>query len=462
MTEVPETENDDVVTSSQSEPDSRHDRWINSTNAALDTGTQSLPQSPILGTLDDEKTTVSTDRRNGTPCDRQDSGRQLDSMDESTQTVRQSNATRTISEQQRLNSGNNSRHRRFSNMNADPSDDYLNSPVSCKEPGTVVRKVRLLSGLFVENPKVQVAIILLIVVNAIMMGIATFDFVADHERTDRAFALVDTILLSLFTLEIALQFCYRGLRMFLDSWLCFDAVVILLSWSLASTQVIRAFRIFRAVRLVTRIGPLRELITAIGAVMPRMYAITMLLLLIFYIYSVLFTELFGEMELSQNYFGSLTQSLFTCMQLMTMEWSDIAREVMAQKTWAWAPFLSYIAITGFIVFNLIVAVVCDAVAVIDREAKYEREGPFESDANKLLEAQERIYELSRQVAAMKSQQTKLCLAVVSLTEELQNALTELERLTDPSEAEPLPSAEDRPLVCLTPIHVSTYVADDNG
>jgi Ion transport protein len=190
-----------------------------------------------------------------------------------------------------------------------------------------------------------------------------------------------------------------------------------------------------------------------------------LLLLIFYIYSVLFTELFGELELSQNYFGSLTQSLFTCMQLMTMEWSDIAREVMAQKTWAWAPFLSYIAITGFIVFNLIVAVVCDAVAVIDREAKSERDGPFESDANKLLEDQERIYELSRQVAAMKKQQTKLCKAVVGLTDELQNALTELEKYQKPpdsSESGPLPSAEDRPLVTLTPMRVPTGTVGSAG
>ena len=32
---------------------------------------------------------------------------------------------------------------------------------------------------------------------------------------------------------------------------------------------------------------------------------------------------------------------------------------MAQVWWAWIPFISFVVITGFIVFNLIVAVVCE-------------------------------------------------------------------------------------------------------
>jgi hypothetical protein len=50
-----------------------------------------------------------------------------------------------------------------------------------------------------------------------------------------------------------------------------------------------------------------------------------------------------------------------------MEWADVARECMAEIWWAWAPFVAFIMITGFIVFNLIIAVVCDAVAVIENK-----------------------------------------------------------------------------------------------
>lgn len=315
----------------------------------------------------------------------------------------------------------------LSELRTVPDDKYWNSPVSWKRPRTILRKVRLMAGRVVEHAKVQIIIIILIVINALMMGIATFDFVTDHGPTDAAFRIVDTVFLSIFTVELALQMCYRGVSLFFDAWLVFDFVIICASWSLESLQIIRAFRIFRAVRLITRIGPLRELIKAIGAVMPRMYAITLLLLLFFYIFAVLFTILFGDLELSQNYFTSLDNSLFTCMELMTMQWSDITREVMTQKSWAWMPFLSYIAITGFIVFNLIVAVVCDAVAVIDREVKAERDGPVETDASKLKEAQELIYELSGQVEVMKEQHIKMCQAMGFLTGELQRSLSMMEQ-----------------------------------
>ena len=37
---------------------------------------------------------------------------------------------------------------------------------------------------------------------------------------------------------------------------------------------------------------------------------------------------------------------------------------MAQVWWAWIPFILFVVITGFIVFNLIVAVVCEAISEI--------------------------------------------------------------------------------------------------
>jgi Ion transport protein len=168
--------------------------------------------------------------------------------------------------------------------------------------------------------------------------------------------------------------------------------------------------------------------------MPRMYAITMLLFLVFYIYAVLFTQLFGDMTLSGNYFGSLDVSLFTCMQLMTLEWADLSREIMSEKTWAWAPLLSFIMITGFIVFNLIVAVVCDAVAVTEQQFKAEREalGAEETDTDRLVFAQERISELALQVESMKVQTVAMHEVVHALAEELQTSLLLIQQLQTPA------------------------------
>mmetsp|Transcript_21689 Transcript_21689/g.45626 ORF Transcript_21689/g.45626 Transcript_21689/m.45626 type:complete len:384 (+) Transcript_21689:54-1205(+) len=230
-----------------------------------------------------------------------------------------------------------------------------------------IYKFRLRCGEIVNHPKVQHAIIVLIVVNAIMMGIATFDFVNDDPQVDQAFEITDLVFLIIFTIELGMQLAYHGYRLFMDGWLLFDFVIVVLSWSFASLQIIRAFRVFRALRIITRIETMRNLVAALFDIMPRLGAITALLMLIFYIFGVLFTQLFGDLELSGNYFTRLDYSLFSLFVMMTMEWADVARECMAEIWWAWAPFVAFIMITGFIVFNLIIAVVCDAVAVIENK-----------------------------------------------------------------------------------------------
>merc|ERR1711862_911703 len=103
------------------------------------------------------------------------------------------------------------------------------------------------------------------------------------------FNMVDNVFLLIFTIEVALQIIYRGIYSFTDGWITFDFVIILLSWSFSSVQVIRSFRIFRALRLVGRIKSLRELIEVIGDVLPKMLTIFFLLAVIFYIFMVLFT-----------------------------------------------------------------------------------------------------------------------------------------------------------------------------
>jgi hypothetical protein len=204
------------------------------------------------------------------------------------------------------------------------------------------------AGDFVNNTAVQFIVIGLIIINALMMAVATFDFVTDDPNVSKIFETIDLIFLSIFSFELALQFMYRGLTLFQDGWLVFDFVIIVLSWSFNGIQVIRSFRVFRVFRLVTRVKVLRDLVTAIMVVLPRMTAIGALLMLIFYVFSVLFVELFGELELSGNYFNTLDASLFTCFQMMTMEWADLARE--CQETLSYAPilFVCFIMITGFI------------------------------------------------------------------------------------------------------------------
>jgi len=226
--------------------------------------------------------------------------------------------------------------------------------------------IRRNCGWFVNSAPVQSFMILCIVINGIMMGIATYPFVRLDPHVSKIFKFIDLIFLIIFTIELILQTIYRGLYLFTDGWLCFDFFIIVSSWAFSKVQIIRAFRIFRALRLAGRIKPMRDVITAIASVLPKLGSVFFLLVLVFYIFAVVFTSFYKDMyrlgQTETDYFSSLDVTAFTLFQLMCMDdWSQVAREVMATHKSAWALFVVYILVSAFVFTNMLVAVICDSV-----------------------------------------------------------------------------------------------------
>jgi len=132
---------------------------------------------------------------------------------------------------------------------------------------------------------------------------------------------------------------------------------------------------------------------ALFGVMPRMFAIGLLLFLVSYIFAVMFTQLFKDMyqqdETTEDYFGRLDETFFTLFQIMTLDnWAEIAREVMITYPWAWFPFIVFVIITGFVVVNLIIAVICDAISALHEDEKAKLHGTFdENDHDETDESQ---------------------------------------------------------------------------
>ena len=308
------------------------------------------------------------------------------------------------------------------NSNGDDNDSKL--PPGTKKYLKLFRDSRIFVGSLVNNVWVQLFIIILIVINAMMMGLATLTVVTSNPSTEKLFHRIDQAFLVVFTIEVLMQLYYFGFALFHDGWLVFDFVIVSISWAFESLQVIRSFRIFRAFRLVTRLKPLRDLVLALGKVMPRLYAIFVLLIIIFYIFAVLFTELFSDMVLSADYFTSLDKSMFTCMQFMTLEWGDVTREVMEQKSWSWFPIVTFVTICGFIVFNLFVAVVVEAVGSTEETIR-ELDGlEDDSPEAKLEEAEERIDLLQSHIDNMMTEQETIQTMLETMAGELLHLETE--------------------------------------
>lgn len=111
-----------------------------------------------------------------------------------------------------------------------------------------------------------------------------------------------------------------------------------------------------------------------------MFAIGGLLFIISFIFAVMFTESFKTLYVDGytddvDYFGTLGKSAFTLFQIMTLDnWADLTRSMTQAYTWAWVPVVSFVIISGFIITNLIIAVICDAVAVLHDDDKAKLHG----------------------------------------------------------------------------------------
>lgn len=115
---------------------------------------------------------------------------------------------------------------------------------------------------------------------------------------------------------------------------------------------------------------MQDLVTAVGHTVPRLASIFICLLLIFYVYAVLCTslyiDLYDEGHLNWPYFERLDYAFITLFQFMTLDsWHGVVRQVQEVRPWSWLCFYSFAILTAFVVLNLIVAVVCEAVVELN-------------------------------------------------------------------------------------------------
>ena len=221
-----------------------------------------------------------------------------------------------------------------------------------------------------ENPMFQNFILLLIVVNAITIGLETFEW---EEGIINTLFLIDEILLFIFIIELLIRIAGSGMKFFSDSWNNFDFVIILFSLTPATGtfSVLRVFRVFRALRLVSSMPEMQRMVEAMLRSLRGIAAISWLLCIVLYVFSVLATMLFSNGgPISEQYFGSLGQSLYSLFQVMTLEsWSNgIARGIISEHGW-WAAvfFVGFIISTSFTFLNMFIAVFTNTMTMIDIE-----------------------------------------------------------------------------------------------
>ncbi|MEM8878791.1 MAG: ion transporter, partial [Pseudomonadota bacterium] len=168
--------------------------------------------------------------------------------------------------------------------------------------------------------------------------------------------------------------------------------------------VLRALRILRFLCMISMVPSLRWVVGALIRPLPGMGSIILLLGLVYYVFSVMATKLYGEAF--PEWFGNIGASAYTLFQVMTLEsWSmGIVRPVMEQYPLAWMFFVPFILTTSFTVLNLFIGIIVSAM-----QGEHEEAAQAERDA------------IHNETAALHDEVTALRADIATLRQALKNA-----------------------------------------
>ena len=258
---------------------------------------------------------------------------------------------------------------------------------------------------FIESRFINIFITLVILINAITLGLETSEELVS--KIGDMLIYIDKIALSIFVIELIIKLFVYRLNFFKSGWNVFDFIIVTIALipSSGPLSILRAFRIFRALRLLSMVPSMKKVIQAMFYAIPGIASVGTIIVLIFYISAVLVTNFFGNKF--EDWFGSIGESMYSLFQIMTLEsWSmGIVRPVMEEYPYAWAFFVPFILVTTFAVLNLFIGIIVDAMQhqTIEDENKNSQNSQLNLE-RKVLSIEKQIKEIKE---ILKKNNTKL-------------------------------------------------------
>lgn len=243
---------------------------------------------------------------------------------------------------------------------------------------------------FVDAPAFNAAIILVILVNAVLIGLATYL----HDPAALVIiSAIESICVAIFVVEIILRFLARrsAREFFSDGWNLFDLVIIAAALVPAANgigPILRILRVFRVLRLVKTIPELRLIVSVLIRSVISMKYVALLAAILFYVYAVIGVKLFGApAHPMQPHFASVHEACFTLFRILTGDdWTQMRYDLAASGAPASSIALftayqvSWILIATFLLVNLIVGAVINNYQKVQDIESHRALAPDTSDA----------------------------------------------------------------------------------
>jgi voltage-gated sodium channel len=208
--------------------------------------------------------------------------------------------------------------------------------------------------------------------------------------------------------EIAIRIVAYGRRpwaFFRSGWNVFDFVIISAAYLPGVRENATFVRLLRVFRLFTLLPDLRVLVAGLVRSVRPLGSLALLFAMVFYVYGMVGWILFSDVD--PAHWRNIGRALLTMFQLVTVEgWYEVQDAALASEPWAWVYFVSFIIISAFVLFNMVIGVVINSMEEARGQAKAEAEATRRAElaassdpSTELVERLDRLQEAITDVRA---------------------------------------------------------------
>ena len=221
--------------------------------------------------------------------------------------------------------------------------------------------------------------------------------------------IFNRLVVVVFAVEMVARVIAHGVSFFKDPWHVFDFIIILVSVFTFGGyfQLLRAFRLFWLLRLVSFFPQFQHVVDAIGKAIPQMLSTAFLLFIAIYIFALVGMSCFSADN--PELYGTVWKSMSSIAQsvIMPHTWSEQLTELSKITPYAWIFIIPMVIILNFLLLQLILGIIIGALM---RQHKEDEQAAKHLFFEKWLENQHTPEEVRQNTSA----ETKMILHKISL------------------------------------------------
>lgn len=245
---------------------------------------------------------------------------------------------------------------------------------------------------FVNSAPFNIIISIIILLNTIFICLQTNEKI--YNKMPIAFQLIDSICVSIFTIEIALKFISDPKEFWFSGWNIFDLIIVIFSYIsntltfITSFRVLRIFRVLKAIRILKSLKSAKKMSIMFEALIKSSKDIGyVILLIIMFLLCASFIALNLFSAYSDFWFGSFTKTLWTLVIFLTNDgWLDPYNDLVdaGQRYIAMVFIFVFIWIGAWILAQSLVGVSTNSIKLANKELKYSENESKKLKKNKNL------------------------------------------------------------------------------